>query len=205
MNEKLSDLERDELVEMICIGAGNASVALSQMVNKKVDLKVPEAFVDKIENIAPIFGELDELRTMILLKMSGDTAGIMLLSLPTESAAKLASLLTGNPETDIQSLGELEKSALREVSNILSGSSFTAFSKFLGIEFQQSVPEVVTDMLGAMVNSIMAESYQDSDEVLLFRSHFEIEGESVEGRLVFLFDPPASRKILAATDKKISS
>jgi len=199
--EYLSKSEKDQLVEVINIGAGNASTALSQMIGKQVKVTVPEAKVGKVENVPEILGKLQKVMTVVLLKILGDAPGIMLLMFPPDSAITLAGLLTKRKEKDIKILDEMDRSALRELGNILAGASLTALSKFLDMNLLESVPEAATDMLGSVVDSILAEIGQESDIILLFKVNFDVKDEDVDGKLFFLFDPKSTAKILEITKK----
>jgi len=205
MPQNLTDQEKDELKEVINIGAGNASTALSQMVDKKVMIKVPRAYVDKIEKIPELLGNTEEVMTVVLLKILGEIPGIMLLMFPPQSALELAGLLTQHHKKDIKVLDEMDRSALREVGNILSGASMTALSKFLDMNILQSVPEAATDMLGSVVDSILVDIGKTSETVLVFKVNFQVEGDSIQGNLFFLFDPKSTSKILEITKQKVNS
>lgn len=203
MEKYLTDFERDQLVEVVSIGAGNASTALSQMVGKKVAVKVPEALVDRVEIVSQFIGESERIMTVVLLKIFGDATGVMLLMFPPESALKLAGLLIKEQKKAIKVLSELDRSALREAGNILAGTALTALSKFLDMNLIESVPEAATDMLGSVVDSVLAEIGQASEIVLVFKVNFLVENEKIEGQLFFLFDPRATTKILESTKKKL--
>lgn len=205
MTQNLTDQEMDELKEIINIGAGNASTALSQMVNKKVMINVPSAYVDKIEKIPELLGKTEEVMTVVLLKILGEIPGIMLLMFPPQSALELAGLLTQHHKKDVKVLDEIDRSALREVGNILSGASMTALSKFLDMNILQSVPEAATDMLGSVVDSILVDIGKTSETVLVFKVNFQVEGDSIQGNLFFLFDPKSTSKILEITKQKTNS
>ena len=90
MEKHLTDFERDQLVEVVNIGAGNASTALSQMVDTKVKISVPEALIDRVEKIPQFIGESEKIMTVVLLKILGDATGVMLLMFPPKSALHLA-------------------------------------------------------------------------------------------------------------------
>jgi len=199
----LTDFEKDQLIEVVNIGAGNASTALSQMVNKTVIIRVPELFVDKIEKVPKFLGKQEEIMTGVLLKILGDAPGMMFLMFPTDSAGQLARLLTGRKkETHI--LDTLSRSALQEAGNILAGTSMNALSRFLDMNIIQSVPETATDMLGSVINSVLAEIGKSSDIVLILKVDFRVEGEKISGKLFFIFDPRSTSKILETAKKKIS-
>ncbi|MEK7453106.1 MAG: chemotaxis protein CheC [Patescibacteria group bacterium] len=204
MEKYLTEFERDQLVEVINIGTGNASTALSQMVNKKVMIFVPDIFVDRVELVPKFFGKSEEIMTVVFLRILGDVEGIMLLMFSPENALKLAGLLAGNHKKDIRFLDDMDRSVLREVGNILAGAGITSLAKFLDMNILHSVPDSATDMLGSVVDSILADVGQGSDVVLVFNVDFQVDGEKIDGQFFFLFDPKATAKILKATEKKLN-
>ena len=56
----LTEIAKDQLKEVISIGAGNASTALSKLLNSKVTLTVPEIFIQEIENVPSKIGNKEE-------------------------------------------------------------------------------------------------------------------------------------------------
>lgn len=195
----ISDFEKDQLTEAMTIGAGNASSALSALADKKVKVVVPDAFVGRVEAVPEFFGDLGKVITAVLIKIGGDAPGIMLLVFSPESALNMAHILT---EGDRENLTEFDRSALREVGNIVSGHCLTALSKLLDFKLIQSVPDSATDMLGAVTDSLIAEVGTSFDTVLAFQIRFEVEGEDISGRFLFIFDPAATGKILEAMRRK---
>ena len=143
MAKFLSNFERDQLVEVANIGADHASTALSQMVKKRVSIRVPEAYVDRIEKLVKYMGDPKDLVTAVLLKILGDAPGIMLLIFTPASALNLTSLLTKKRQKNPKVLDEIDRSALKELGNILSGASMTALARFLNINLLQSMDHIL--------------------------------------------------------------
>lgn len=202
MTKQLTDFEKDQLREVINIGAGNGFTALARLVDRKITAHVPEVIAERIEKIPRCLGELEDVVVAVLLKLLGEASGFMLLVFPRKSALELADLLTRGYKKEIKVLDEIDRSALQEVGNILSGASLTALSKFLDINIIQSVPDTATDMWEAIIDSILAEIGTASESILLFKVEFSIGEREIEGNLFFLFDPQATDKILTAIRKK---
>jgi chemotaxis protein CheY-P-specific phosphatase CheC len=74
--------------------------------------------------------------------------------------------------------------------------------KFLDINILPSVPDMATDMLGSVADTVLAEIMQTSDTALVFKVSLRVEEEGITGQLFFFFDPKATGKILEATKKK---
>lgn len=196
MNKKLKKSEVDQLTEVINMGAGNASTALSQLMGKKVKVNVPKITIDRVEKITDMVGDNKRIVTMVLLKILGDVTGAFFLLFTPESANSIIKVIGSKYNGDNDK--DFKNSILREVGNILSGASLTALSKFLNLSIIESIPETVTDMLGSMLESIVAEIGQSSEEVLIFKVSILIEEKEVEGNLYYIFDPEATTKILKA-------
>jgi chemotaxis protein CheC len=203
VNNKITSFELDQLKEVVNIGASYSSTALSQLLKKKVMISVPEAIIDNVENIAKMMGNNNEPVSAVVMKILGDIPGVMAYLFPHGADCQLAWMLTGEKKEVCTDLNDLELSALREVGNILTGASLSALSKFLGVTMLQSVSEVVQDMLSSIFNTVLAEMIKDSEDVLVFRISFKIEGESIDADLTVLLDPASTTKILELTGKKI--
>lgn len=202
-NSVISSFELDQLKEVINIGASHASTALSQMIKKKVFLTVPEIFVDRVEHIVKYIGNDKDVVTAVLLKILGDAPGMMTFFFPKGSESDLIKLLTNKEKRSGTVMDEYELSALKEVGNILSGASLNAFAKFLNINLVQSVSEIVTNMLGSIINTVMAEIAQTSDNAMIAKVEMTVEGENIKTQLFFFIDPQSTSKILKQTNQKI--
>jgi len=169
-----------------------------------VTITVPEVLVEKVENISKFIGNEDEVVTAVLLKVLGDAPGVMIFLFPKGSDGDIIKLLTNKPRKNTKKLDDFEQSALKEVGNILSGASLTAFAKFLNINVIHSVSEIVTDILGAVINSLMAEIGRNSSVALISRVDLMVPEDNIKTSLYFFIDPQSTSKILELTGKKIS-
>lgn len=196
----LNDFAKDALREVMNIGAGNAATALSQLTNTRVDISTPRVEAIAVEKVPEYVGTPDEIMSVVLLQVLGDAPGVMMLMFPRDSALKIAHLLMRQSHTH---LSDIDRTALREVGNVLAGSCLHSLSNFLEMNFIQSVPNAATDMVGALLSSTLADIGQRSDNVLIAEVHFKIESLQVEGNVYFMFDPQSTLKILSATNKHI--
>lgn len=79
--EGLDNMNFDVLTEIGNIGAGNAVTALSQMINAKVDMYVPQVKMLTFQQLANVIGGEETLVAGIMLSLEGDIEGSMLLCL----------------------------------------------------------------------------------------------------------------------------
>jgi len=186
--ENLNNYEIDVLREIGNIGAGNAATALAKMINKKVDMEVPEVKVMEFREVNEMFGGAELPVVGILLKMTGDLTGSIMLILENTAARILVNMLMGksnekskhnseeNDEINCM-FDEIEMSALKELGNILAGSYISSLSTLTGLNILPSVPDIAIDMAGAIISVPAIEFGKISDSVLYIETVF-IEGET---------------------------
>ena len=144
--DELNDMQYDVLKEIGNIGAGNATTALAQMVNMKVDMSVPKVELVPFSQLADFIGSEEEQVVGMLLQMSGDVDGMMMFFFNMRSAHNLVDMLMGRPITDdndSDEFSEMDMSALSEIGNIISGAYLVALVGAL-----LSVPAIEFGKLG---------------------------------------------------------
>jgi chemotaxis protein CheC len=175
----LTPLQLDALREVGNIGSGNAAVALSSMVDKKVMLSVPRA------SLVPLV-RAETTVAGVYLHITGEASGSMLLLLEEKSAYDLAKLMvaveTGTPLTT------MEQSALQETGSILAGSYLNALSQMTGLLLRPSVPGYALDMAGAIIDFILIEISQSEDYVLVIETEFDVDAQLIKGHLILFPD-----------------
>ena len=76
--EKVSETYLDVLKEIGNIGAGNAMTALSQMLNCKVDMKVPQVKLLDFNEVGALMGGEEQVMIGVFLGVEGDITGSMM-------------------------------------------------------------------------------------------------------------------------------
>jgi chemotaxis protein CheC len=176
-----SDLELSAIQEIANIGTGNAATALSQLVARPVDIGVPRAELVGLAEAAERIGPPEQEVMAVLTPVRGDLGANMLLAFGPASAEALGGLF------GIEMATEMGVSMMQEVGNILTGSYTTAISAMTGMSLEPAPPLVAHDMLGAVVDAILAMSVLESDTVLFLQTAIQIEGTAVE--FAFLLVP----------------
>jgi chemotaxis protein CheC len=182
----LTPLQLDALREVGNIGSGNAAVALSTMVDKKVLLSVPRASLVPLVKVSDLVGGAETPVVGVYLHISGDASGSMLLLLAESSAEELAHLMVSSGGED--ELTTVEQSALQETGSILAGSYLNALSQMTGILLRPSVPGFAMDMAGAIIDFILVEISQSEDYVLVIETEFDIMQHKIKGHLILFPD-----------------
>jgi chemotaxis protein CheC len=181
MSKHFTDMQLDALRELANIGSGTASTSLSGMLGRPVDISVPAAaaltFADAIDTI----GAPEEEVTGVVLGVVGEMEGIVLLLMRVADARGLCALLGVDADS------EMGQSALGEIGNIVGTSYINALAQMTGLNIEPSPPQAATDMLGAIVASVLAGVAGAEDVALVLDSDLEVEGEDCS--LSFLMLP----------------
>ena len=173
---QLNDIQYDVLREIGNIGAGNATTALSQMLNQKMDMSVPKVALVPFNEISDVMGSEDQTVVGIMLGFEGDVEGMMMFLFDTKSAHHLVNTLMMRDKEDGVEEGaefsDMDMSALNEIGNIVSGSYLTAISKLTNLKMISTVPEMTIDMIGGLLSVPASEFGKYGDKLLLIQSQF---------------------------------
>jgi chemotaxis protein CheC len=108
---------------------------------------------------------------------------LVLLLIPLEHAQRLCELL------GVDAGSEIGDSALLEIGNILGTSYLNAFAQMTGVELLPCPPSLCTDMLGAIVATLLAQTLGSSELALVLDSDLEVAREPCS--MSFLLLPTA--------------
>jgi chemotaxis protein CheC len=158
----------DILKEVGNVGAGHAATALSKLLDKKIEMKVPNVSVMTFNEMIEMAGGAEKIVASVYLRIQGDSLGHLFFVLPIEHANMLIQQLTRQNNIAIDQLPyhEMALSALQELGNILAGSYLSALSDFTGLCLYPTVPATSIDMLGAIISYGFIELSQFSDYVI---------------------------------------
>ena len=193
--ENMESVQFDVLKEIGNIGAGNATTALSKLLDARIDMRVPKVNLLGFSDITTIIGHEEQIMVGILLSLEGDVNGMMMFLLHLESAHHLVNVLMGNPIDKDDDFSEMEYSALNEIGNIISGSYLSALSSLTKLTITASVPSLSVDMAGALLSVPAIEFGKIGDKVLLIQTQFG-EDDFVNGYFLMIPELDSYDKIL---------
>lgn len=184
--ESLDTLQYDVLKEIGNIGAGNATTALSQLINSKIDMNVPKVELLEFKELAEIVGGAEKQVVGILLSLDGDIQGDMMFMLGCDCAHSLVNILLGRNTKNSDEFTEMDMSALSEIGNIITGAYLSSLSTLTHLYINTSVPNIAIDMAGAILSVPAIEFGKMGDKALLIQSQF-IDGKiDVSGYFILI-------------------
>ena len=191
MSTQYTDLQLDALRELANIGSGTASTALSSMLGRSVDISVPNALVLPMGEAVGTIGNAEDDVTGIVLGVFGDMAATVLLLVSPRHAALMCGMLGLPPDS------EYGESALMEIGNIVGSSYINALAGMTGMSIEPTPPSIATDMLAAIVESVLATRAHAGDVALLLDSDLTVEGEDCSVSFLLVPDQGGVEQLLA--------
>lgn len=189
---KLTPIQLDSLKELGNIGSGNAITALSQLLNRRINVsltsvelipfwKLPDEFGGRETEVFGIISHVEVNQNLSILQIY-----------TRESIINVISYLAGVDINHIQKmkqlsdLDELILSTISEVGNILSGHYANALADLMETKLVPSVPNMAFDSLGAIMDSVIAKNAKYVDLMIMINTKMNIEEMDINGILVFL-------------------
>lgn len=180
--------ERERLMGRVVTAAmAKSTESLSKMTGANVSIESLKFGLVPISSAAQLAGGPDMPAAGVYLSVSGDITGHTLLLFPQSCALDLVDLLCERPKGTTEVLDCMGRSCLGEVGNITSTSFLIGLSEHTGLKLRPSPPEVVQDMVGAILSTMLADLGLVSDEMFVIETEFADEHTSIAG--VFLFVP----------------
>jgi chemotaxis protein CheC len=181
VTSRYTEVQLDALRELSNVASGTAATALSQMLGREVDISVPHVVSLPTADAVEACGEPDSFVSGVVIPVEGDMAALVLLLIPSEHAQIMCGLL------GVQAGSHVGDSALREIGNVLGTSYLGALATMTGLELLPCPPDLATDMLGAIVASVLAQTAAEADTALVLDSNLVVADEACS--LSFLLLP----------------
>ena len=187
----------DVLREIGNIGAGNATTALAQLLQCKVDMKVPQVRLLDFQEVGAAMGGEEQIMAGVYLLVEGDITGSMMFLLEEKAAHCLVAKLMQMEMNTEGEFTEMELSALKEIGNIIVASYLNSLSVLTNMTLVPSVPDLSIDMAGAILSVPAIEFGAIGDEILLIQTQFT-DDMDLDGYFILVPDLESYNKILTA-------
>ncbi|BCK00142.1 chemotaxis protein CheC [Anaerocolumna chitinilytica] len=183
--DNMDNMQFDVLKEIGNIGAGNATTALSTMINSKVDMNVPKVDLLELKELPDMLGGAEEIVVGILITLEGEINGMMMFMMDQISACRIVNILMGKNSV-LEEFTEMEYSALREIGNIIAGAYLSSLSTLTGIKINASIPYMSIDMAGAILSVPAIEFGKVGDKALIIETQFTKDDSDVNGYFILI-------------------
>lgn len=184
--EDLNDMQLDVLREIGNIGSGNATTALSSMIGKMVDIEVPRVQFLNFQDAIDAAGGAEKNIAGVLVRINGDIDGMILFLFEYGLIDYILGNLFGKKIENIEQLDDIDRSALKEIGNIMASSYVNAIAQLAGMNIFVDIPELAVDMLGAIVSVPAVEVGEISDKLLFIDNNMIIDKVNVTSKILLV-------------------
>lgn len=195
--DNVDNMYFDVLKEIGNIGAGNAASSLAQILQTKVDMKVPRVELLDFDQIGDAIGGEEQIMAGIYVLVQGDITGSIMFLLEQHSAKSLVRKLMMGMATEGDDMNEMEQSALKEIGNIITGAYLNSLSALTNMTITESVPDLTIDMAGAILSVPAIEFGMVGDKMLMIQTNFT-DDEEINGYFLLVPDLPSYSTLLKA-------
>lgn len=194
--DSMDSMYLDILSEIGNIGSGNATTAMAQLLNRRIDMSVPNVAILGFDQVTKLIGSEEELMLGILFGITGDISGMMMFLMKPQSAHNLTNALMGM-DNQSEEFTEMEMSAINEIGNIISGAYLNSIATLTNLKIISTVPSTTIDMAGALLSVPAIEFGKIGDKMLMIETEMG-GGEMINGYFLLIPDLDSYDKILTA-------
>lgn len=186
--------------ELVGIGTSNAMSGLSQMMGKEIDVTSFSLKRVPVASIAGLVGGPEVMAVGIYLTVSGSADGHIMLIYEPKIACAFVDLIMGQPPNTTDSLGEMERSVLGEMGNVIGAFFLSALADATGLNLRPSPPTVMIDMAGALLDVVTSDILLHQDETYLAETTFSTEDRDISG-VFFVMPSEALKEALLSAER----
>jgi chemotaxis protein CheC len=199
LDMEVSPIHIEALSEIANLGTGHAVSALSDMLQRRIDMDVPSVEILPVEEAIEMIGS-NQLVVGVFLQINGDIPNNFLAMIPRESAMALLDFLMDRELGTTKIFSSIDESALMEVGNILACSYSNALSEFMAVSLIPEPPQMAFDMATAVMEYVMLHFEEENETAMIF--HCEAGEKQRKLQIHLMMIPPIEslKKILERID-----
>jgi len=187
MNEtSVIEAQKPSMDQLFSAATEDASKAMSRWTHGQITLSLDEVVEITLEEVSQEMEIGDELLTMVVHCLEGELGGQLILTFDEQNGRQLAASLLGREVGTDPQWSALEQSALCETGNILSGAYMKVLTEAIDAKLVPSAPYFMQDYGASILHQAVAAQAMFSDRVLICRTNFQREGESLKWNVFFV-------------------
>ena len=194
---QLTEMEYGVLLSIVERGLNDSSRALSMMTTGGIRLERPRVEFLPLTAVPEIAGGAATVVVAVYLGITGELNGHLMLLFDEASAMRVVDMLMDQPHGTTTVLDEFALSGLAETGNVCGSSFLNALSDRTGLRIVPTTPAVITDMAGAILQSVVTELYLNGDEVLVVETGFNGD---IPGHFLLMPDQDSMARLVAALE-----
>ncbi len=206
MDKSLSESQLQRLGKALHLGAGQASRAMATWLSVPTVVTFDSVDQLPISDAADVLGGAEQTLCFCSMEMTGSFTGQIILAFDDSSGLSLSDLLLDHPIGNATGWGEVETSAALETANILGCAYLNALSKDLtkanseSLSLLPSPPAFRREFAGSLLQTVFLGQAMASDYIVSARANFEIRGQRLNWKLLFVPDASSMGRLRELMD-----
>lgn len=186
---EITEDQIDILKELVNIGVGRSAASLSDLIETRINLRVPNIQIMNWEDASAYLGRLDESakQTTILQDFKGQIQGRAGLVFSQESAIKFAQILSGDDsptdELDIELSG-----IIMETGNIVLNGIMGSLGNAVDVNLEYTVPALSDKTVQESILGTSTEEIRNPSHVMIGDAEFSVADRDITGSIMIVFE-----------------
>lgn len=195
--------ELDILREVGSIAAARGSLALSEILGRKIELSIPSLDIVSCTGV-PTKIDVEKMGIAIISRLPVGLKGEAAFLLDEKNAYKLINLSfnIGNEDKKSGVLTEVGISSIKEIGSIVIGAYLSALSIMFKRVILSLPPTLISGTVDDILN-ILLNSAGTQDYALLIEAVFEVSKESIKGGFYLVLTPKTASDIKKTCKKML--
>ncbi len=196
----LEPRQLDALREVASIAGGHAATALSQLMDRRVTISVPQLSVATLDDAPQLLGYGGHRVAVVAMRVLGDLSGHLVFLMLEAGASMLSDLLLCRVPLAAAGFDELAQSSITEAGNILGGAYASALGSLMGRVVMLSTPAFGIEPADGVLRRQRALAGTAAELALCIETAFTIDGAppQLHGHILLLPNRASVAAILEA-------
>jgi chemotaxis protein CheC len=200
-SRKMDEQLKKRMLAVAARGFSNSAQGLSKMIGQDLTVTSPDMDLVPLKEIADMLGGPDADAVGVYLRFNGDLVGQIMMIISYQQALEFCDMVLDSPTGTTQDFGSMERSALSEIGNLTGSFFLNAINELTGLSALPSPPAVMVDMVGSILDVVIASLGAVSDHILMFKAAFQIGERKIQADFWIIPDPETMEKISVAEMK----
>ncbi len=201
----LNERQKDALREYMNLFMGQAASLLSDMVDKRVHLTIPDIqiidYSEEVNHLEMIPPSLHSYVVSSSISFGMSFSGEAKLIFPHDKIKTLVNLCLGEDSSDgIDELTDADFDAIREIGNIILNAIVGSIGNLVEVRLDYSLPKVNVLLFPGDIDQIIT---KNEVYLLIIRNSFTVEETNIEGAIIVILSMEAITELIAKIDEEL--
>lgn len=183
-------------------GFSNSAQGLSKMIGQELTVYSPDVDLVPLAEIPDILGGPENDAVGVYLRVDGELTGQIMMVISYNQALEFCDMVLDVPSGTTTEFGRMERSALSEIGNLTGTFFLNAIYEITGLTSYPSPPAVMVDMVGSILDVVIATMGTISDQIMMFKAAFQIGERKIQADFWIIPDPITLDKLTVAEMKQ---